>query len=181
MKKDLFIQTNSQKIISFLSQYPDKNFFEKEIAEQTGLSRGRTNEVLRNIVKEALVTIAKKGRMSFYSVNSSDPVIRCYKVLNNVMELESLIEKIKPLAKKVVLFGSSAQGTDTEESDVDLFILSNKPKEIMKEITGNSLTKRLQPIVKTSPEYATMQKKEISFCEEIDRGIILFERNQYGS
>lgn len=181
MNRNLFIQTNSQKIVSFLSQHPGKSFFDKEIAQKTGLSRGGTNEVLRCLSQENFVTLSKKGRMCFYSVNSSDPVIKCYKVLNNVLELEPLIEKIKSLVTKIILFGSSAQGTNTEESDIDLFILTNKPKKVMKIIIDSSLSGRLQPIIKTSTEYAIMQKKESIFCEEIDRGIILFERHHHES
>jgi predicted nucleotidyltransferase len=51
----------------------------------------------------------------------------------NIEELKPLIvERLKPLnPDKIILFGSYAYGTPTEDSDIDLFIEQNKSKENM--------------------------------------------------
>jgi predicted nucleotidyltransferase len=41
-----------------------------------------------------------------------------------------IVERLKPLnPDKIILFGSFAYGTPTEESDIDLFLLKDLPKE----------------------------------------------------
>lgn len=49
----------------------------------------------------------------------------------DIEELKPLIvERLKPLnPDKIILFGSYAYGTPTEESDIDLFLLKDLPKE----------------------------------------------------
>ena len=43
---------------------------------------------------------------------------------------KEIVEKLKPLnPKKILLFGSYAYGTPTNESDIDLFIIKELPKE----------------------------------------------------
>ncbi len=43
---------------------------------------------------------------------------------------KEIVERLKPLnPKKILLFGSYAYGTPTNESDIDLFIIKELPKE----------------------------------------------------
>ncbi|WP_134703760.1 nucleotidyltransferase domain-containing protein [Ammoniphilus sp. YIM 78166] len=58
-------------------------------------------------------------------------------MLTNISELEkiaiqSLYQKIKDelKVKKIILFGSKARGTDEKYSDIDLLVLTEKPKTI---------------------------------------------------
>ena len=47
----------------------------------------------------------------------------------NTLKVE-IVEHLKPLQpEKVLLFGSFAYGKPNEESDIDLFIIKNLPKE----------------------------------------------------
>jgi hypothetical protein len=48
------------------------------------------------------------------------------KVLWNVWALRSLVRGMKESTRKILAFGSSAEGTDASESDIDILIL---PKE----------------------------------------------------
>ena len=51
----------------------------------------------------------------------------------NTLKVE-IVEHLKPLQpEKVLLFGSFAYGKPNEESDIDLFIIKNLPKEEVKE------------------------------------------------
>lgn len=54
----------------------------------------------------------------------------------NIEELKPLIiERLKPLnLDKIILFGSYAYGTPNEDSDIDIFLLKDVPKENIKEI-----------------------------------------------
>lgn len=60
---------------------------------------------------------------------------------------EEIVERLKPLEpEKIILFGSYANGTPTEDSDIDLFLV----KDIQADTMGNYLfnaRKRLRDLI----------------------------------
>lgn len=170
---NIFAKTSHQIILKFLSGFPNSTFFEKEIAEKSGLSSGATNSALKQLVKEELVILEKKGRMCFYSINYKNPVIKQWKVLNNVIDISSVIEKIKDVSEKIILFGSAKEGVNIDESDVDLFVITNSPEVVKKRIGNN---KKIQLITKTLLEFIELKSKKSEFYEEVNRGIVLWEK-----
>ena len=54
---------------------------------------------------------------------------RYLKILFNLSELSELVRKLRDTSKKIILFGSSAEGTDSNESDIDLLILTSDKKQ----------------------------------------------------
>lgn len=58
------------------------------------------------------------------------PLFPQWRVLTNVWELEPLVRKLKGLARRIVLFGSAAEGRDDEESDLDVYIETRAPNEV---------------------------------------------------
>jgi hypothetical protein len=63
------------------------------------------------------------------------PFVRPFKVLNTVAQLEPLLQALRPLTRQITLFGSCAEGIDTADSDVDLFILTSDRSQVMKIIS----------------------------------------------
>ena len=108
------------------------------------------------------------------------------------MDIDSIkrmiIEKLKPLdPEKVILFGSYAYGTQTDESDIDLYVVT-KDKTIPKDFNEKMQLKlkvaymiddlrSLFPvdlIVHTSPMGKKFIELNSGICREIfDRGIKL--------
>lgn len=173
--KDFFFDTSYQQILKFLSNNPNRTFFGREIAQKTGVSRGATNLALRKLAKAGLVTLEKKGRMSFYSVDLKNPVIRQWKVLDNIVALHPLKEKLKKMSEKIILFGSAAEGINIKESDIDLLLLTDQPGEV-KEIVSKS-NKKVQLIVKKPLEFVELKSKDQIFYNEVMKGITLWEKS----
>lgn len=170
----IFISTTEQKILRFLAYQFGESFFDKEIAQKTKLSRGATNLALRNLAKKGLILKEKKGRMNFYKVDIYNPIIKQFKVLEKIISLYSLVQNLQEFSSKVILFGSSARGEDTSDSDIDLFVLTREEKSIKKIIDKFKKTK-IKPIIKNQNNWAELEKKDKIFSEEIKRGIILYE------
>ncbi|MBP8717522.1 MAG: nucleotidyltransferase domain-containing protein [Candidatus Atribacteria bacterium] len=169
------ISTNAQKVLNFLIQSPGKQFLAKEIEKATRISRAGVNLSLRKLAKEKLVLREKKAKIYLYSVDYHNPVIKQLKVLKTTVLLQPLVNKLKPLSKKIVLFGSCARGEDIDSSDIDLFILADSPKAIEEKIEKSDLRKKLQPIIRNSTQFIQMEKEESIFFEEIEHGITLWE------
>lgn len=169
------ISTNAQKILDFLIQNPGKQFLANEIEKATKVSRAGVNFSLRKLAKEKLVIREKKAKIYLYSVDYNNPVIKQLKTLRSTMLLQPLLNELKKLSKKIVLFGSCARGEDIADSDIDLFILTDSPKAIEEKIKKSNLRKRLQPVIRNPNQFMKMEKEEIVFFEEIEHGITLWE------
>ncbi len=178
MPMDIFGATNSLKILSFLAENSGKEFLGREIQKATKLSRAGVYIALRELIKGKSVSKTQRGKFLVYSVVYEDPVIRQFKVLKNVLLLEPVIARLKPLSKKIILYGSASRGEDLPNSDIDLFVLS-KDAEATKEILSSVRIKRkIQAVVKSPSEVADLKEKEKVFYGEVDRGIVLWQEKQ---
>ena len=120
----------------------------------------------------------KKGKMKFYRVDLSNPVSRQFKVLFNLLGLERVLDALRGSSDRVVLFGSSAEGTDAKDSDIDLFILTQdtaRVKDILS-LFQNKLDRNLSPIIADSQNLARLRRGDRSLYESISRGIVLWQR-----
>ncbi len=170
-----FINTTEQKILNFLAQNLGKSFFDKEVAQKAKVSRGATNQALRDLAKSGLILTESKGRMNFYRANMANPVLKAFKILRNAIQLFSLAEKLKKISEKIILFGSASRGENHKDSDIDVFVLTHNPKEVTDAIKKSKL-KLLQFILKTPTEFVALEKKDAVFYQEITRGLTLWEK-----
>lgn len=175
-EKNIFFFTNALKALKFLAEHPGKEFTGSDIQDGTGLSRAGVYFALRDLEKQGLVSKHKKGRgkLLVYALKSGNPVVKQYKVLITILSLEKLIDKLKPVTRKAVLFGSAGRGEDTAGSDIDLFVLSKDSEEARKIIGTFKSVRNIQAVIKTQVEYSALKENEKIFFNEIDRGIVLW-------
>lgn len=173
--KSYFNNTSHQQVLTFLANHPARSYFDKEVREATELSSGATNQALRELAEEGYIQKEKKGRMSFYSVDLSNPLISQFKVLLNIMSVYPLTKELKGQCVRIILFGSTALGTNMEESDIDLFILTNTPREVSELVNKSNLAEKIQLVAKKPVDWAALRKKDPIFYEEVERGIVLWE------
>ena len=167
---------STQTILAFLCQNPQQSFYSGEIAEKTFLSKGGTNQSLRELAHQGVLKTEKKGHMTFYAADITSPSVRQFKILQNVATLESIVNKLRPFADRVVLFGSCAKGEDTQESDVDLLVVSRDKDHIRSMIPETKAKRKIQLLLKTPQEYVQLENKEPVFFKEIQQGIVLWQK-----
>ncbi len=177
MVKDLLVATNPQKILDFLLEYSFKDFIEKEIQEAVKISRSGTNYALRSLVKSTLLKRHKRGKIHFYTLNHKHPLIKQLKVLKTIMEIHPFLKELEKLSFKIILFGSSSRGENTVDSDIDLFILSRHKDEIENQIKRYTSKRKIQGIIRNNLKYTEMKQTDPVFYEEVQQGIVLWERN----
>lgn len=173
--------TVNQKVLSLFAKFSDKEFYERQIARKLGIGYSSANGALNELYSADVINRRREGRMYFYSVDRSSPIVIAYKKLVNLLLIEPLTEKLKNTSNRIILYGSCAQGTDTSESDVDLFVVSNKKDMILETVGNFKFTQgfediHIQAIVKTPVELLQMKGPEQAFIEEVERGIVLWER-----
>ncbi len=175
---DIFGATNSLKVLSHLAENPGREFLSSEIQKAISISRAGVYIALGELARQNLVSKAKKGKLLFYSIIYDDSAIKQFKVLKNVLALRPLVSKLKPLSKKIVLYGSTSRGENDPASDIDLFILSNEPEIVKKVISSIKTRQKIQSVIKTPSELADFKEKEKTYYAEVDRGITLWEKKE---
>jgi len=173
-----FITPTSLNVLHFLLSNPMEQFHEREIVRRTGVSVGAVNQILRRFQRAGLVEKDRRGRTSLYRANLRNPVARQFKVLFNVLALNDLVDKIKQVSDRIVLFGSCAEGTDVKDSDVDLFVLTSDTETVNREVRlyEQKIDRRLSLITIDSNGLAKMKIGDKPLYERISRGIALWER-----
>ncbi len=85
-----------------------------EIIKNTKISKAGANIVLRELVKAGLVKRSVKGRTHLYQINFYDPLVKQFKVTETIVELYSLIKKLKDFSQQIILFGSTSRGENKD-------------------------------------------------------------------
>lgn len=177
----LLVRTSHQRVLAFFLARPTGQFYGSEIADKTEISIGQASKVLGDLKKAGLVEMERRGRTELYRIVSNNPALKAFKVLNTIISIEPLIEGLKFSSKRVILYGSCADGTNIERSDLDLLVIStNKSKiqEIISSFPSDAYYgfSEIRATVKTPAEWAGLEEKDPVFHNELLQGITLYER-----
>jgi len=175
------IATVNQKILSLLAKFSDQELYEREVARKIGISSGSANRALNALFSSGVISRRREGKMYFYSIDSSSAALTEFKKIINILLIEPLVAELKQMSSRIVLYGSCALGTDTSESDLDLFVVSNSKKSVSDVISNFKFPRgyeniHIQSVIKTSVELMEGGESEQTFIEEVERGIVLWER-----
>ena len=171
-----FITPTLLKVLYMFHEKPREELHEREVVRRTGISEGSANKILRKLSEVEVLERNKKGRMVFYKLNMKSAVARQFKILFNVYSLNKLVNEIKQDSKKVILFGSCSEGTDTEESDIDLFILTKEKNTVGSKINSYQGTdRRIALIIVNSNEFVQLRKNDKPLYDRVLKGIVLWE------
>jgi len=181
MLQSHLIATVNQKVLSLLAKFSDQEFYEREVARKLGISYGSANRALNELYSTGAVTRRREGKMYFYSIDSSNAILTEFKKMVNLMLIEPLVEGLKKISSRIILYGSCALGTDTSESDMDLFVVSNSKEDVSNSISGFTFPRgfeniHIQSVLRTPVELLEGVESERTFMEEVEHGIVLWEK-----
>jgi hypothetical protein len=172
-----YLKPTTLKVLAFFFDRPRGEFHEREVMRLAKISKGSANKILRQLAALALLDRAEKGRMVFYRLKSEDPFVRHMKIAGNVWALRPFVESLKASARKVLLFGSCAEGADGPESDIDVFILTEDKSVAKNSVSAFNLgsARPVAPIIMDAGEFAVLRRRDKPLFERIDRGVLLWE------
>ena len=159
-----------EKILNFLLWQPNEQWYEKEIAQKTGVSKSAVNLVIKQLVKDKWLDLTEKGRLNLYQANIDSAKVRSYKKNLTINKLDKLSSHLKDKAEKVILFGSASMGEDSMISDLDLMIVSNQKLETKKIRKLMPVDRQGQVIIKSTAEFTDLRDKNKAFYQAIIRG-----------
>lgn len=112
----------SIQIIRYLGRRYRDGYYVREISRNLGISLGSASQSLRTLEEAGLVLKEHRGRLVIYRANMQNFVLREFKILLTLLEIDPFIMRLKEVSTRIILFGSCAAGEDTIDSDIDIFI-----------------------------------------------------------
>lgn len=180
--KNFIFNKNPMLVLSYLTKNTLKNNMATHIARELSLSAGSVHAILKNFKALGIAESRNVGKSVIYDVNKNNPMIKSFRVFDNLLEINQLVEELKKRTRKIILFGSCSRGEDNSESDIDLLIISDEEEKdaVMKLINEYEVEREIKPIIVDEIEFIDMEKSDAVFYKEIMKGIELWEAtNEY--
>ena len=112
---------------------PNREFNVREIARILKIAPATASKELKKFQKEGILKGRKERMLNLYKTDIENDSYKDLKVYCNIRKIKGsgLIESLNSFYLKpaIILFGSAASGLDTETSDIDLAVISEKTKE----------------------------------------------------
>ncbi len=127
-------KSSIEKVSEVFFKNPTKSFYLLDISRKTGIAHTSVKNNLELLEREKVVkkTVEIRGSRKFpiFKVNINSKEYKKYKKIFNYRQLieSGLIEFLEDniMPKCIMLFGSYQLGEDVEDSDIDLYIQSDK-------------------------------------------------------
>ncbi len=157
---------------------PGHSFQLREMSRKSGISFPSVREHVRALEKEGFVGKVKEGVYESYLANTESERFRLYKTMDMVVRIHesgllNALERELSYPTAIVLFGSCAEGTDTESSDADIFILATEKGIDLKKFE-NALKRGISLHFMDSEGFRKARKSSPELVNNIANGIVLY-------
>jgi len=182
---ELFKKYVQWKILSHFLDNPNTSFHIKQLARILNVSPASVSSAVKSFEKDGLLSKEEKGLAHIYRLNADNRMVAPLKKAYGIAFVMSSKPKekfldIDPHIISLAIFGSYAQGSFDEKSDIDFLVITSTRKENLI-ISAKRLEEELKKEVSLSvfklSEWRTMAKKSDAFYKRIVENHILL----YGS
>ena len=165
-------------ILALLLLHPDRQFYQREIAERTQTTVLQVQRALKRIQDAGLVVKVRRGNRAYYNACREHPVYEDLKrmLLKTVGLGDRLRAALKPLEAQVrmaFIYGSVASGEEGAASDVDLMLVgelsSRQAAEILGPV-GRDLGREFNPTIYPEEEFRTKARGGNQFVRDVISG-----------
>jgi len=163
----LLSRKNNSLLIEYFLNNPTIETYPQELEKKLKMSRQSMFKALEAVLAAGLIEVKEVGRTRQYKLRRNDLTVKQLKILSTIDSIMRIMDKLKDSGAEVYLFGSAARGEDTEKSDIDLLILSDKPKNEM--IGRFAQEEKIRPLYFSFLEYSALARKDKPFYERIEK------------
>ena len=136
MLEEYNINQTTLKILGLYAGDYQKSFHLREIARETGVDVKTIHLQLKRLEKMNILSSTMKGRNKEHSLNLRNLAAKYYMVMAETLAsvrflqdnfvIKKVAGEIDAVPSIVLLFGSFAKGRATKDSDIDLFVITDK-------------------------------------------------------
>lgn len=136
-------------VIKIFFENPTKELNVREVARKIKIAPATASKQLKYFAKQEILKERKERNLLLYKANLEGDLYLDLKKFYNIRKIKDsgLIEELNRFYLKptICLFGSTSNGLDIEDSDIDLLIISEKDQEFQKkEVFEKRLNRQLQ-------------------------------------
>lgn len=177
MLAKLIASKTRQKLLGMFLTNTEKEYYLRDVARRLKENINSIRRELKNLEDAGVVKSRKEGNLKYYSTNKANPI---YPELKSIyLKTEGLGDEIRkelPKAGKIdnaFIYGSYAQGTEKQDSDIDLMIIGaveqTRLAGIIKDLEDR-LGKDINYSVFTREEYKLRQDRKDPYITDVSRG-----------
>jgi len=182
---ELFRQYVQWKILAHFLANPNTSYHIKQLARMLKVSPASVSSAVKSFEEDGLLLKEEKGLAHIYRLDSDNTVVAPLKKAYGIAFVLSSKPKekfleIDPNIISLALFGSYAEGSFDEKSDIDFLIVTSARKEMLIKAAKRieeELEKEVSLSILKLSEWRAMAKKCDAFYKKIVENHILL----YGS
>lgn len=119
-----------QRVLGALFTNPDRSFYGNELFRLTNSGKGALQRELARLQRVGLVNMEIIGKQKHYRANQASPIFEeLHGIVIKTFGLADVLRNaLVPFSSKIAVafvYGSVAKRTDTSQSDIDMFIVSD--------------------------------------------------------
>lgn len=157
----------SSRVLRFFLENPTGSAYAAQLAKKVKVSRKPLFDALAGLNRAGLLKVEAIGRVKKYSLADA-AATRQLKVILALDKLESLARALEREGAKTYLYGSAARGENTERSDMDVLVISDKQKSAIAGKLESRLQNKVKLLIMTPLEYAMAAKKDPAFYSRVE-------------
>lgn len=166
------------RVLNEFLQTPTKRFQLRELSRLTKLSTTAVKRLLVALVDEELIKETHEKNYYFFEANRGNERYKLVKKLVLIYSLESdgvltCLCRALNHPEAVILFGSASHGEDTENSDIDLFVLSEVKRHLSLKAFEKALKRRINVLIMNKKEFEAAKSKNPELVNNLVNGILL--------
>lgn|SRR3989338_3806330 len=179
MKKRYFNVPLVEKALQFFLQHPSQEVYLREYGRILKISPNSAQRFLNQFVAQNYLIERKIGHLRYFKANLESIIFRQLKVTASLKELElrGVLYLLRDSGTShAVLFGSAAHGTNDEESDMDIVVITSSKEDVRKALSviQKSFSQELSVQIFSWSEWKEQAKANKAFyLDVITKGIAL--------
>ena len=168
----MFQNYNKLRVLGLFFERPTTELYLRQISRLTDISPASTKRYLKELQKEELISISRKGLYPTYRAARDMGGFKNLKkwllpiTLSTFGLIDHVVDRCSP--DVIILFGSASRGADIDTSDIDIAIVSKES-----ELDLGTFEKRLNR--KISPLFiGTINEVSAELKNNLINGIVLY-------
>jgi predicted nucleotidyltransferase len=171
-----------REVLALLLRNPDRQWYMREIARETGMAPGSIQRELRGLTQGSVIRRSRDGNRVYYRIDercSFYPELRGL-ILKTVGLVDVISECLKPLKGRIglaVVFGSVASRQEGSASDVDLLVVGSVSSRDLPRALDKAekiLRRDVNPVLYSGSSFRLKIRQKDHFLTQVVRGPRLF-------
>lgn len=192
--QNLIDSKSKLKILAYFFSAPEVEMSERELARVLGISNFSVNELMKLFEKYNLMQKSRLGRSTIWRLKRGSyyseilgKILERITTLSPLEHLRGLVLSTYPLEKilKIYLYGSVAEGRESYNSDIDLFVVVKSRADVKEAERASDMLRNscltlygnsIQVIIMDESEYK--RKKSSALIKNAENGLKLYPKEE---